>query len=132
MARSGFGNRFPARNSAVFKALAANIRRLRKERGWTQDDLAAAAKVEQAAISLMENARANPTLRRRIGGRLRRFVCSGEDAPLQGRIASRRSLNGSAGSEIWMQLNLPANRPQQTSTSVSIDPPCRFLSTACD
>ena len=62
MARSGFGNRFPARNSAVFKALAANIRRLRKERGWTQDDLAAAAKVEQAAISLMENARANPTL----------------------------------------------------------------------
>jgi transcriptional regulator with XRE-family HTH domain len=62
MARSGFGNRFPAHNSAVFKALAANIRRLRKERGWTQDDLAAAAKVEQAAISLMENARANPTL----------------------------------------------------------------------
>lgn len=62
MARSGFGKRFPARNTAVFRALAANIRRMRKQRGWTQDDLAAAAKIEQAAISLMENRRANPTL----------------------------------------------------------------------
>jgi transcriptional regulator with XRE-family HTH domain len=62
MARSGFGERFPARNSAVAKALAANIRRLRKGRGWTQEDLAAETKVEQAAISLIENARANPTL----------------------------------------------------------------------
>ncbi|MEA2939711.1 MAG: hypothetical protein QOD09_240 [Bradyrhizobium sp.] len=62
MARSGFGKRFPARNSAASKTLAANIRRLRKARGWTQDDLAAEAKMEQAAISLMENRRANPTL----------------------------------------------------------------------
>jgi transcriptional regulator with XRE-family HTH domain len=62
MARSGFGDRFPARNSAVSKALAANVRRFRKERGWTQDDLAAETKVEQAAISLIENGRANPTL----------------------------------------------------------------------
>jgi transcriptional regulator with XRE-family HTH domain len=62
MARSGFGKRFPARNSAVSKALAANVRRLRKERGWTQDDLAAETRVEQAAISLIENGRANPTL----------------------------------------------------------------------
>jgi transcriptional regulator with XRE-family HTH domain len=62
MARSGFGKRFPARNSAISRTLAANVRRLRKERGWTQDDLAAETKVEQAAISLIENARANPTL----------------------------------------------------------------------
>ena len=62
MAQSGFGERFPARNSAVSKALAANVRRLRKERGWTQDDLAAETKVEQGAISLIENGRANPTL----------------------------------------------------------------------
>jgi transcriptional regulator with XRE-family HTH domain len=62
MARSGFGERFPARNSAVSKALAANVRRLRKERGWSQTDLAAETRVEQAAISLIENARANPTL----------------------------------------------------------------------
>lgn len=62
MAQTGFGERFPARNSAVSKALAANVRRLRKGRGWTQDDLAAATKVEQAAISLIENGRANPTL----------------------------------------------------------------------
>jgi transcriptional regulator with XRE-family HTH domain len=40
----------------------ACLRRLRKERGWTQDDLAAETKVEQAAISLIENGRANPTL----------------------------------------------------------------------
>jgi transcriptional regulator with XRE-family HTH domain len=62
MARSGFGERFPARNSAVSKALAANVRRLRKERGWSQTDLAAETRVEQAAISLIENGRANPTL----------------------------------------------------------------------
>jgi transcriptional regulator with XRE-family HTH domain len=62
MAQSGFGERFPARNSAVSKALAANVRRLRKERGWSQTDLAAETRVEQAAISLIENGRANPTL----------------------------------------------------------------------
>jgi transcriptional regulator with XRE-family HTH domain len=62
MARSGFGERFPARNSAVAKTLAANVRRLRKARGWTQENLAAETKVEQAAISLIENGRANPTL----------------------------------------------------------------------
>lgn len=62
MARSGFGKRFPARNSAVSRTLAANVRRLRKERGWTQDELAAATEVEQAAISLIENNRANPTI----------------------------------------------------------------------
>jgi transcriptional regulator with XRE-family HTH domain len=62
MARTGFGKRFPARNSAVAKALASNVRRLRKERGWTQDQLAAESKIEQAAVSLIENGRANPTL----------------------------------------------------------------------
>ncbi|MFX8848501.1 helix-turn-helix transcriptional regulator, partial [Acinetobacter baumannii] len=44
------------------KLLAANVRRLRKERDWTQGDLAAEADVEQVAISLIESARANPTL----------------------------------------------------------------------
>jgi transcriptional regulator with XRE-family HTH domain len=62
MAQSGFGERFPARNSAVSKALAATVRRLRKERGWSQTDLAAETEVEQSAISLIENGRANPTL----------------------------------------------------------------------
>jgi DNA-binding XRE family transcriptional regulator len=62
MAPSGLCNRFSARNSVVSTTVAANIRRLRKERGWTQDDLAAEANVRQAAIGLIETGRANPTL----------------------------------------------------------------------
>jgi DNA-binding XRE family transcriptional regulator len=62
MARSGFGKRFPARNSLMAKTLARNVRRLRKEKGWTQDELAAKVKIEQTAVSLIENGRANPTL----------------------------------------------------------------------
>lgn len=62
MARSGFGKRFPARETAVTKTLASNVKRLRKERGWTQDALAAEIEIEQAAVSLIENGRANPTL----------------------------------------------------------------------
>jgi transcriptional regulator with XRE-family HTH domain len=62
MARSGFGKRFPTRNSQIAKALARNVRRLRRDRGWTQDDLAAKVKIEQTAVSLIENSRANPTL----------------------------------------------------------------------
>lgn len=62
MSPSEFDKRFPARKSAVANALASNVRRLRKARGWTQGDLAAEATVEQPAISLIENGRANPTL----------------------------------------------------------------------
>jgi len=63
MARSkGFGERFPARDSEAVVALANNVRRLRKKRGWTQDDLAGAAQIEQMAVSLIENRRANPTI----------------------------------------------------------------------
>jgi transcriptional regulator with XRE-family HTH domain len=62
MARSGFGKRFPTRNSQMAKTLARNVRRLRRDKGWTQDDLAAKVKIEQTAVSLIENSRANPTL----------------------------------------------------------------------
>jgi transcriptional regulator with XRE-family HTH domain len=62
MARSGFGKRFPTRNSPIAKALARNVRRLRRDKGWTQDELAAKLKIEQTAVSLIENSRANPTL----------------------------------------------------------------------
>jgi len=63
MARSRrFGDRFPVRDSAVLAALARNVERLRKKRKWTQDDLAAAAEIEQMAVSLIENRRANPTV----------------------------------------------------------------------
>jgi transcriptional regulator with XRE-family HTH domain len=63
MARSrGFGDRFPVRDSEVLSALARNVQRLRKKRKWTQDDLAAAAEIEQMAVSLIENRRSNPTV----------------------------------------------------------------------
>jgi len=62
MARSGFDERFPARNSQIAKALARNVLRLRKDKGWTQDELAAKLGIEQMAVSLIENARSNPTL----------------------------------------------------------------------
>jgi transcriptional regulator with XRE-family HTH domain len=35
---------------------------LRKLKGWTQDELAAKLRVEQTAVSLIENGRSNPTL----------------------------------------------------------------------
>ena len=38
------------------------MKRLRKEKGWTQNALAAEVEIEQAAVSLIENGRANPTL----------------------------------------------------------------------
>ena len=44
------------------RTLAANLRRLRKERGWSQDALAAAAGIDQNAVSLIENRRSNPTI----------------------------------------------------------------------
>lgn len=57
-----FGERFPTRDSAAVKALAANVKKLRKAREWSQHDLAAEAGIEQNAVSLIENERANPTL----------------------------------------------------------------------
>lgn len=62
MARSEFDKRFPARDSQISKALARNVVRLRTDRGWTQDELAAKLGIEQMAVSLIENARSNPTL----------------------------------------------------------------------
>jgi len=62
MAQSGFGIRFPTRDSAAVQALAQNVRRLRKQKGWSQDQLAAEVGIEQNAVSLIENARSNPTL----------------------------------------------------------------------
>ncbi|MDH2399830.1 helix-turn-helix transcriptional regulator [Bradyrhizobium sp. SSUT18] len=56
------GRRFPIRNSAALKALAANVRKLRTARGWSQDELAAEVDLTQDAISLIENGRANPTI----------------------------------------------------------------------
>jgi transcriptional regulator with XRE-family HTH domain len=62
MVQSGFGERFPTRAARAVQLLARNVKRLRKVRNLTQEDLAAAAEMEQQAISLIENARANPTL----------------------------------------------------------------------
>lgn len=62
MAKPGFEKRFPARDSGAAKTLAANVRQLRTEKEWTQDDLAAEIGIERGALSLIENGRANPTL----------------------------------------------------------------------
>jgi transcriptional regulator with XRE-family HTH domain len=44
------------------RILARNLRRLRVERGLSQDDLAAEAGIRQALVSAIEVATANPTL----------------------------------------------------------------------
>jgi DNA-binding XRE family transcriptional regulator len=58
-----FGRRFPPRASPAAKALATNVRRLREQLELTQGELAKATETDQAAISLIEIARSNPTLR---------------------------------------------------------------------
>jgi DNA-binding XRE family transcriptional regulator len=60
--KTTFEARFPARDSPTIAALAANVRRIRLGRELSQDDLASLAGVDQTAISLIENARANPTV----------------------------------------------------------------------
>jgi transcriptional regulator with XRE-family HTH domain len=60
--RDEYQERFPNRGSRAAVALASNIRRLRLAKGWTQGELAAAIKVQQPAISHIENGRANPAL----------------------------------------------------------------------
>lgn len=42
--------------------LARNLRKLRLAKGWSQDDLAAEAKVRQALVGAIEVGTANPTL----------------------------------------------------------------------
>lgn len=50
------------RNSRTIKALAANVKRLRKIREWSQDELGDKIGIEQNAVSLIENGRSNPTI----------------------------------------------------------------------
>lgn len=62
MASSDYKRRFPASKSQIVMALARNVRRLRKAKGWSQEDLAEKVGIEQTAVSLIENSRANPTI----------------------------------------------------------------------
>lgn len=62
MTRTEFEKRFPTRDSAAVETLALNVRRLRKAKKWSQDRLAAEVGIDQNAVSLIENGRANPTL----------------------------------------------------------------------
>jgi transcriptional regulator with XRE-family HTH domain len=62
MAKTGYSTRFPARNSAAAKALAANVRRLREAKDLSQEELAVAVGIQKAAVSHIENQRGNPTL----------------------------------------------------------------------
>src|SRR5260370_33780971 len=57
-----FADRFKTRPSPVVQALASYVRRLRKERGWSQEALAGECKLDQQSVSLIESGRANPTL----------------------------------------------------------------------
>lgn len=57
-----YTERFPVRDSAVARALARNVRRLRKVRGLSQDALADAVGIQTPAVSHIENRRGNPTL----------------------------------------------------------------------
>jgi transcriptional regulator with XRE-family HTH domain len=50
------------RDSAAIKALAFNVRKLRKARKWSQGELAAEVDLTQDMISLIENCRGNPTV----------------------------------------------------------------------
>ncbi|MFF7726343.1 helix-turn-helix domain-containing protein [Streptomyces sp. NPDC008001] len=47
---------------AVMEAVAARVRALRKERGWSLDALAARARVSKGMLVALENARSNPNL----------------------------------------------------------------------
>jgi DNA-binding XRE family transcriptional regulator len=58
-----FGKRFPSRASLAAKSLGSNVRTLREQLELTQAELARAVGTDQATISLIEIARANPTLR---------------------------------------------------------------------
>ena len=46
----------------VRQRMAANTKRLRKERGWSQEDLADAASLDRTYISGIERIRKNPTI----------------------------------------------------------------------
>jgi transcriptional regulator with XRE-family HTH domain len=46
----------------IGRRLAANMKRLRRERGWSQEELAARAGLHRTFISQIERATKNPTL----------------------------------------------------------------------
>ncbi|MBI5479546.1 MAG: helix-turn-helix transcriptional regulator [Deltaproteobacteria bacterium] len=47
--------------AAALKSIAANTRRLRRLRGWTQEKLAEVAKLEPRYVRTVESGRANPS-----------------------------------------------------------------------
>jgi DNA-binding XRE family transcriptional regulator len=58
----GYSDRFQPRDTASTVALAKNVRRLRKAKGWSQGQLAKTVGIQLAAVSHIENCRGNPTL----------------------------------------------------------------------
>ncbi|MCD9015248.1 helix-turn-helix domain-containing protein [Parachryseolinea silvisoli] len=50
------------KNKEFAVAFGRNIKKLREERGWAQEDLAAAANIETTQVSRVENAKQSPTL----------------------------------------------------------------------
>ncbi len=52
----------PGDDRSVMEAVAARVRALRKDRGWSLDTLAARARVSKGMLVALENARSNPNL----------------------------------------------------------------------
>lgn len=46
---------------SILERLATNVRRLRKEKGWSQEQLAFEADVHRTYVSQLERAQRNPT-----------------------------------------------------------------------
>lgn len=47
----------------VLKNIALNVRRLRKERGWSQEDLGNAAEIDRTYIGYIENCKHNVSVK---------------------------------------------------------------------
>lgn len=53
----------PSRKETLLRYIGANIRRLRIERGWTQQELAQATGLKERYVQVLETGSANPTVK---------------------------------------------------------------------
>jgi transcriptional regulator with XRE-family HTH domain len=65
-------------DSAFLQALGQRIRALRKEKGWSQQDLAYRIGMEKSNLSVIENGKSNPQILTLV-----RIACTLEVQPLE-------------------------------------------------